>query len=185
MKSPARSVAWLLPFLLTGCFQLPFHKKHPAPDSMLAPSIEPSQSLELVDIPLPPRDTVVAAYPIYNMREETEPIRPPAKHRKPAIPDDAAIPPEPAPPPIPEVSALGQLSSGDPADFRQHTENAIADIEQRLKAINRGLSDSEQKTADHIREFLKQARAALASGDVEGANTLAGKAQVLLAELTK
>jgi hypothetical protein len=57
MKSPARSVAWLLPFLLTGCFQLPFHKKHPAPGSMLAPSIEPSQSLELVDIPLPPRDS--------------------------------------------------------------------------------------------------------------------------------
>ncbi len=47
------------------------------------------------------------------------------------------------------------------------------------------LSDPEQKTADHIREFLKQARAALASGDVEGAHTLAAKAQVLLAELTK
>ena len=185
MKSPAKSVVWLLPFLLTGCSGLPFHKKPPVQSRVLAPRIQPPQVIPLVDIELPPEDTVVAAYPIYNMREETEPIRPPAKHRKPAIPDDAAIPPEPAPPPIPEVSALGQLSSGDPADFRQHTENAIADIEQRLKAINRGLSDSEQKTADHIREFLKQARAALASGDVEGANTLAGKAQVLLAELTK
>ncbi len=185
MKSPARSVVWLLPFLLTGCFQLPFHKRHPARASELAPSIQPPQSLELVDIPLPPRDTVIAGYPIYNMKEATEPIHPPAKHRKAPIPDDAANPPEPAPPPNPEVSALGQLSSGDPADFRQHTENSIADIEHRLNSINRRLSDSEQKTADHIREFLKQARAALASGDVEGANTLAGKAQVLLAELTK
>jgi ribosomal protein S20 len=54
-----------------------------------------------------------------------------------------------------------------------------------LNGINRALSDPEQKTADHIREFLKQARAALASGDVEGAHTLTAKAQVLLAELTK
>jgi hypothetical protein len=83
------------------------------------------------------------------------------------------------------VSAIGQLSSGDPANFRQQTENSIADIERRLNGINRTLSDSEQKTVDHIREFLKQARAALASGDVEGAHTLAAKAQVLLTELTK
>jgi hypothetical protein len=83
------------------------------------------------------------------------------------------------------VSAIGQLSSGDPGNFRQQTESSIADIERRLNGINRGLGDSEQKTADHIREFLKQARAALASGDVEGAHTLAAKAQVLLEELTK
>jgi hypothetical protein len=83
------------------------------------------------------------------------------------------------------VSAIGQLSSGDPANSRQQTENSIADIERRLNGINHALSDSEQKTADHIREFLKQARAALASGDVEGAHTLAAKAQVLLTELTK
>jgi ribosomal protein S20 len=54
-----------------------------------------------------------------------------------------------------------------------------------LNGVNRTLSDSEQKTADHIREFLKQAHAALDSGDVEGAQTLAAKAQVLLTELTK
>jgi ribosomal protein S20 len=83
------------------------------------------------------------------------------------------------------VSAIGQLSSGDPASSRQQTANSIAAIERALNGINRTLSDSEQKTADHIREFLKQARAALASGDVEGAHTLAAKAQVLLTELTK
>jgi hypothetical protein len=83
------------------------------------------------------------------------------------------------------VSAIGQLSSGDPGNSRQQTENSIGDIERRLNGINRTLSDSEQKTADHIREFLKQARAALDSSDVEGAHTLAAKAQVLLTELTK
>jgi hypothetical protein len=46
------------------------------------------------------------------------------------------------------------------------------------------LSEPEQKTAAHVREFVKQAKAALASGDVEGAHTLTVKAQVLLSELT-
>lgn len=187
MKSPVRSVAWLLPFLLTGCFQMPFHKKHPTQARMLAPRVQPSQAIQLVDIDLPPADMVVAAYAIYNMREEEQPIPPPVRHRRPPNPnpDDAATTPEPTPPPTPAVSAIGQLSSGDPGNSRQQTENSIADIERRLNGINRTLSDPEQKTADHIREFLKQARAALASGDVEGANTLADKAQVLLTELTK
>jgi hypothetical protein len=191
MKSPARHVAWLLPFLFTGCFQLPFHKKHPTRAQMLAQLLAPhppsSQAIQLVAIDLPPADTIIAAYTIYDMREEAEPIPPPVRHRRPPSPnpDDAVTAPEQTPPSIPAVSAIGQLSSGDPASSRQQTENSIADIERRLNGLNRTLSDSEQKTADHIREFLKQARAALASGDVEGANTLAAKAQVLLAELTK
>jgi hypothetical protein len=187
MKSPVRSIAWLLPFLLTGCFQLPFHKKQPTQVRMLAPRAQPSQAIQLVDIELPPADTIIAAYAIYNMWEEAQPIPPPVRHRRQPNPnpDDAATAPEPAPPPSPAVSAIGQLSSGDPGNFRQQTENSITDIERRLNGINRTMGDSEQKTADHIREFLKQARAALASGDVEGAHTLAAKAQVLLAELTK
>ncbi len=184
MKSPARSVAWLLPFLLTGCFELPFHKTQPQQSRMLAPRVHPSQAIPLVDIELPPADTVIAAYAVFNLREEAEPIQPPARRRRTPNPDDAATAPEP-PPANPAVSAIGQLSSGDPANSRQQIESSIADIERRLNGVNRALSDSEQKTADHIREFLKQARAALASGDVEGAHTLAAKAQVLLAELTR
>jgi hypothetical protein len=52
-----------------------------------------------------------------------------------------------------------------------------------LIGLNRSLNDQEQKTAAQIREFLKQAREALASGDVDGAHTLAAKAKVLLSEL--
>lgn len=185
MKSPARSVAWLLPFLLTGCFELPFHKTQPPQSRMLAPRAQPSQAIQLVDVELPPADTVIAAYTVYNMREDVQPIRPPMRHRRASNPDDTVAAPETAPPANPAVSAIGQLSSGDPANSRQQTEESIADIERRLDGINRTLSDSEQKTADHIREFLKQARSALASGDMEGAHTLAAKAQVLLAELTR
>ena len=83
------------------------------------------------------------------------------------------------------MSALGELSSGGPANLRQQTEDSIAAIEHGLTAVNGPLSDSDQTTANHIQEFLKQAKAALASGDVEGAHTLAAKAQVLLTELTR
>lgn len=186
MKSPAGKVAWLLPFLLTGCFQIPFHRKHAAPAMVLAPSVQSRQSLKVIDIPLPPRDTVIAGYPIYNLPQISEPIALP-RHKKtedkPTDTDDLTNAPEQTPS-TPEVSAIGTLSSGDSAGLRQQTESSIANIERRLNSVG-PMNDPEQKTADHIREFLKQARTALASGDVEGAHTLAGKAEVLLAELTK
>jgi hypothetical protein len=185
MKLPVRSAAWLLPFLLTGCFELPFHKTHPPQARKLAPRLQPSQAIQLVDIELPPADTVITAYTVYNIREEAQTIQPPVRRRRPPSADDPVAIPEPATPSNPAVSAIGQLSSGDPANSRQQTENSIADIERRLNSFNRTLNDSERKTADHIREFLKQAREALATGDVEGAHTLAAKAQVLLTELTK
>jgi hypothetical protein len=81
------------------------------------------------------------------------------------------------------VSAIGQLSSGDPNEAKRQAQASIDATERGLKGITRALDDTEQKTAAHIREFLKQARDALASGDVDGANTLAAKAKVLLAEL--
>jgi hypothetical protein len=81
--------------------------------------------------------------------------------------------------------AIGSLSSGGSAEFRHQTEESISATDGKLKSIKRPLNDSEQKIAEHIRGFLKQARCALGSGDVEGAHTLAAKAQVLLAELTK
>ncbi len=109
-----------------------------------------------------------------------EPLKPPIKHKKPANknPQQAAIP-------NPGVSAIGQLSSGDPADFRRETEDLINATERGLKSLNRSLNDQEQKTAAHIRDFLKQARQALASGDVDGAHTLTAKAKVLLSELSR
>ncbi|HEX4029295.1 MAG TPA: hypothetical protein VHX20_02980 [Terracidiphilus sp.] len=86
--------------------------------------------------------------------------------------------------PNPGVSAIGQLSSGDPASYRQDTAKLIDSTERGLNGITRPLSDSEQKTAGQIREFLKQAKVAMASGDMDGAHTLAAKASVLLKELT-
>jgi len=82
-----------------------------------------------------------------------------------------------------EVSAIGQLSTADPPNMRQQTDASIESTEKGLNGINRSLSDQEQKTAAQIREFIKEARSALSSGDVDGAHTLAVKAKVLLDEL--
>ncbi len=111
------------------------------------------------------------------------PIKQPVRHHRPLnkpveVPEEAANP-------IPAVSALGQLSSGDPVSFRNQTEDSIAAIERGLNGINRPLDDTEQKTAGQIREFIKQAKTALSTGDTDGAHTLAEKAKALLDELTK
>lgn len=183
MKSPLRCASWLLPFLLTGCIHLPFHRAHPAKSAALAPPLPLSQPVKLAVVELPPREMVILAKPIYNLRERPQPITPPARHRRETKAEEAVAAPEVVP--SPEVNAIGQLSSGDPANFRVQTENSIAAIEHGVNGINRNLGDQEKKTADQIREYLKQAKAALDSGDVEGAHTLAAKAQVLLDGLTK
>ena len=181
MRTPAKCGAWLLPLLLTGCI---FHKTRPAPIQPLAPTIEASLPLEVASLELQPAIVVIPAIPIYNLKVPAEPIKQPAKHRKPAN-KSAEESAEVAANPTPAAPAIGELSAGDPANFRRQTEDSIAAIERGLGGINRPLDDAEQKTADHIREFVKQAKAALSSGDIDGAHTLAAKAKVLLDELTK
>lgn len=180
MKPHCRCASWLLPLLLTGCSHMPFHRPQPVQAASFAPPLEPSLPVELASIELPPAEIVLPARPIYDM--PTEPINQPVRHRKQKPVEVTAQEGTTNP----EVSAIiGPLSSGDPANVRQQTGDSIASIERGLNGINRNLSDAERKTADQIREYLKQAKDALASGDVEGAHTLAGKAQVLLAGLSQ
>jgi len=185
MKSPARCGAWLLPFLLTGCFHTPFHKNQSA-QVIMAPPIPHTQPMDLASTELPPALRLIPGKPLYNLRVHDEMDKPLIRRHRPANPPEIEIAPEVTGSQNSEVSALvGPLSSGDPVSYRQQTEAAIASIERGLNGINRTLNDSDQKTADQIREFLKQARTALASGDVDGAHNLAAKAQVLLAALTQ
>jgi hypothetical protein len=183
MKLPAKIVVWLLPFFLTACF---LHKQKAPVQPLAAP---------IVDNPPPPPSTATVSLPSLVATIPTEPVRnaptPPRsqpKHHKSKpnnTPPPAAVQEAANPAPNPAVSAIGQLSSGDPVIYRQETESLIASTEHGLNGITRPLSDAEQKTADQIRDFLKQARAALVSGDVDGAHTLAAKAKVLLNELTQ
>jgi hypothetical protein len=171
-----------LPLMLSGCF---LHRTHLAQNQTAAPPVTQPPQLKPTPVDLPPAANTIPPEPTENAKVSTEAT--PKRHRK--WPNKNAQEAANTPPlsPVPatlEVSAIGQLSSGDPADVRQQTQDSITSIEKDLSGINRSLDTPEQKTADQIREFLKQAREALTSGDVDGAQTLAAKAKVLLAELT-
>jgi hypothetical protein len=190
MKLSARGVAWVLPLLLTACI---FHKTARQPVQTLPPPLPGLPKPEPTLVELSPQSTIIPSLPLESgvalLPGET--INPPKRHRKPATPQSAgnAAPSTGNSPPAPSenssVSAIGQLSSGDTSDLRRETMDSIAATERQLNGIDRVLSKQEQKTARQVREFLKQAREALNSGDVDGAHTLAAKARVLLGELTQ
>ncbi|MGD0788296.1 MAG: hypothetical protein ABR898_09955 [Terracidiphilus sp.] len=196
MKFSARSVAWLLPVILTGCF----HFGHRPPAQPLAPAIPSSKSTPPA-VEHPPLEATIPSVPLASGASVQPAPRPRVRHRKPAIANgeqaaastalvqlntpQAPANTQQAASESPGVSAIGQLSSGDTSNLRQQTVDSIAAIERSLSGIGSSLSDQEQKTAAQIREYLKQARNALASGDVDGAHTLVAKANVLLSELSR
>jgi outer membrane biosynthesis protein TonB len=178
--------ALLLPLLLAGCAHKPKTAQNQPP---LAPPIEDTPRPKPNNAPtnLPP-PVITVPPPAQPTATNTPPPAPPPKPKphhkpKPATESDqntqvAAN----APPPVP---AAGSFSTGEPADLRKQTDTTIADTERGLNGLTRALSDQEKKTSAQIREFLKQAKSALTTGDVDGAHTLAQKAKVLLAELTQ
>jgi hypothetical protein len=181
MKMRARDVAWLLPLFMTGCF---FQKQPKPPVAALAPPSNPGPRPVLVHPDLSDSAAALPEAPLaLDPLDEQEPI-PAARRRKPPKPAQQA---DTTPPPAetPGVSAIGQLTSGEPYDMRRETGESIASTERGLNGLNRNLSEQEQKTAAQIREYIKQAREALVSGDVDGAHTLAAKAKVLLSELNQ
>jgi hypothetical protein len=192
MKLHARSVAWLLPFLLTACFH--FHKTHSSQPQPYAPPLStvPKPSTKAVE--LPPSATTIPSQPLASDADSQlqQAHKPREKHKKP-VNKNGQQAANTAPQAVnsapqstnesPGVSAVGQLSSGDPSDLRRETVDSITATGRGLNGIGRALSDQEQKTAARVREFLRQAKEALNSGDVDGAHTLAAKAKVLLSEL--
>jgi outer membrane biosynthesis protein TonB len=177
MKLSAMSAAGLLVLLLTGCF----HKTQVAQNVPLAPPIEdtPPPKPEPVPTNLPPPEvTLPEQTQPEKITPPPEPVKKPTRHKKPANTNTQI-----ASNGTPAVSAIGTLSTGDPPNLRQTTDDSIASTEKALNGMTQKLNDQEQKTAAQIREFLKQARDALTAGDVDGAHTLALKAKVLLDEL--
>lgn len=176
MKLSARSAAWLLPLLLTGCFH---HKTQLAQNQPLAPSIEDTAPPKPEPANLPPPVVTIPEQPQQQqITPPPEPVKKPARHKKPPATNT-----EVASAGTPAVSAIGTLTAPDPANVRQQTDDLIAQTEKTLNGITRKLSDPEQKTAAQIREFIKEAREALTVGNFDAAHTLATKAKVLLDEL--
>jgi hypothetical protein len=190
MKLHARNVVWLLPLFLTACFNRP----HQQPVQQFAPPVStvpkpppvhPELPESAITIPSEPLDTDTDAILTEAAKRVVRPRRPVTKAPSEA-PDNAQSAPgntQQAENESGEVPAIGTLSSGDPTDMRSETLVWITDTERGLKSIGRSLSGEEQKTVAQIRQYIRQARKALNSGDVEGAHTLAAKAKALLSEL--
>lgn len=182
MRTHLRGVALVLPLILSGCA----HKPHQIASQPLAPPIVDTPPADPAPPPaeLPP--PVVAVPGQTSAPQNTAQAPPPEETPKPKVHHKKPVTKETeqASNATPEVSAIGQLSPGDPTDLQRQTVSSIASTERGLSEITRKLSDQEQKTAAQIKEFIKQAKAALASSDVDGAHTLAVKAKVLLGEIT-
>jgi hypothetical protein len=202
MKTASKT-AVILVFLmsLAGCR----HKtKDVPPPQAQAPVGPPSNMVHNPELPpLPPPGTPDVA--VATVQEENpEPVHPhkTPRHKssatKPAASGDTAAAPaaeKPAPTtqaangtPAADASPIGQLSSsveGADSQDRHDIERLINNTENGLNGIKRALSSDEQLTTTQIKTFLTKAKQALADNDLDGAQTLATKAKVLLDELTK
>jgi outer membrane biosynthesis protein TonB len=198
MKGYLSSAVLVLPLLLSGCV----HKTNQA-------QIQPPLAPPIEDAPLPKPDTAPANLPppVISLPDKnplppaqttTTPAPPPQpakkKKQKPTTPPAQSPAQSPAPSAqtteqasnnSPEVPATGNFSSGDSTNLKDETQNMINETDRGLTGINRKLNDQEAKTFAQIKEFLKQARAAMSSNDMFGAHNLAVKAHVLLVELTQ
>lgn len=179
--------------LLQGCDQ----KSKAAQTQPLAPPIvdtPPSKPATVSTADLPPpvvgNSQPVTQPPPAPQVKPPEPPKKPARHsKKPAATPQTATGTEETakttPPGTSSESAIGQLSGGASGDMRSQTQDTINSVEKGVNGITRPLSDAEKKTETQIREFLKEARQALDTGDTDGAHTLANKAKVLLSELNQ
>jgi hypothetical protein len=178
-----KHLALLVPLLLSGCI---FHKKQPQTVQTLAPAASTAARPEPEHPDLPASATTIPQQPIKAAADASLPAKPVSRrHRQPAKPPEQAanVPPTAPAAETPAVSAIGQLSTGEPSNLRHSVEESMAATERGLANIGRSLNDQEQKTAAQIREFLKQAKEALNHNDIDGARILASKAKVLLSEL--
>jgi len=162
---------------------------------MLRPLPPISQPVEVVEIPqtdpptmiepppadLPPVPMVSGSYPRRERRRR--PVTAPNTTTSQQIP---AVDTPPASV-SPEDAAIGALSLGGDTNPRLQREasDLIGSIEGRLNGLPARKIQTERSQVSRIRNFLRQSREALNSGDVEGAKTLATKANLLLDDLQK
>jgi ribosomal protein S20 len=144
------------------------------------PEAESLPLLEATPEKLPPEPTAAAA------------AKPKRERKKKVV---AVVTPPPAPPvqqtatvePSPEVAAIGALTAGGEASpqTKQEAADLIASIEKRLNVLPAQTTDDQKAQISKVKNFWRDAQAALKSGDAEGAKTLATKAKLLLDDLEK
>ncbi len=80
---------------------------------------------------------------------------------------------------------MGALTAGGEANPQkmQDAADLIASIEKRLNGLPTQGNDNLKGQVNQVRNFWRDAKAALKSGDAEGAMTLGTKAKLLLDDL--
>jgi len=77
-------------------------------------------------------------------------------------------------------------AAGQTSPERDTANQMLGTTEANLKKVaGRQLTPNEQDMVNQARQFMEQAKAAVAAGDLERARTLAWKAQLLSEELVK
>lgn len=162
-------------------------QKHPkAP--VLPPVMEP---VALATLP-PPQNPPMLTAPVIElppMPIAAAAATPRRERKHLAAPKTAAAPAEetvPEPPPD-ETAAIGDLTAGGAANPQAQEEAAslIRLIEKRVKALPPQMARKQRSQINRVENFQRQAQDALKSGDVEGATTLATKANLLLDDLDR
>lgn len=85
-------------------------------------------------------------------------------------------------------AAIGQLSAADATSSPDHgreTRNLINATQERLGDLTDAQKSQHQASLLQVASFLDQAKQALSTNDLDGAQTLANKAKILLDELLK
>jgi hypothetical protein len=172
-----------LTFGLSGCR----HRPQIAP---LPPIQEP---VDLVAIPPPANPPMLEAEPENLLPAPiAAAAAKPKRERKKVV---AKAAPAPTPPPTQAVvaepgsqaAAIGALTAGEEANpqTKQDAADLIVSIEKRLNSLPTQTTDEQKAQISKVRNFWRDAQAALKSGDAEGAMTLATKAKLLLDDLEK
>jgi len=162
--------------------------------TQLAPLPVIQTQVDLVDIPVPENLPVLEVTPVKMPPEPTAAAAAKLKRERKKAPKVAAAPAAVVAPvptanaePSPEVTAIGALTAGGEANpqTKQDAADLIASIEKRLNALPAQSTDDQKAQISKVRNFWRDAQAALKSGDAEGAKTLATKAKLLLDDLEK
>ncbi len=169
---------------LTGCMHL--HKRPNLP--VLPPVLAP---VALENLP-PPADPPMLTAPIVDvppMPIAAAAATPRRERKHPAAKTAAAAPTEDTTPqPVPDdTAAIGDLTAGGAANPQAQEEAAslIRLIEKRVNGISAQTAFQQKSQINRVQNFRRQAQDAFNSGDVEGATTLATKANLLLDDLDR
>ncbi len=188
---------------LTGCH----HSRRPQP--VLLP---PQTPVALVDVPVPETPPLVQAQSatlpaVPTAQAAGKPKKVKKRAAKPAptttqqaaaagmagtkkpTSGDAAVAAASAPAAKPDVAVagIGALTVGGEQSPRalQEANELLASNERRLNALSPDAVKAQSELVGKVRNFQKDAQVAMASGDAEGAKTLATKGKLLLDDFDK